>query len=48
MVNFLTIHYPFFIMVFGLEKGEALDDEEGIRTIRRFGENVANLIKKIN
>jgi len=35
-------------MVFGLEKGEALDDEEGIRTIRRFGENVANLIKKIN
>lgn len=35
-------------MVFGLEKGEALDDEEGIKTIRRFGENVANLIKKIN
>jgi multimeric flavodoxin WrbA len=35
-------------MVFGLEKGEALDDEEGIRTIQRFGENVANLIKKIN
>jgi hypothetical protein len=35
-------------MVFGLEKGEALDDKEGIRTIKRFGENVANLIKKIN
>lgn len=34
-------------MVFGREKGEAMEDEEGIRTIRRFGENVANLIKKI-
>jgi multimeric flavodoxin WrbA len=35
-------------MVFGREKGEAITDEEGIRTIRRFGENVANLIKKIS
>jgi multimeric flavodoxin WrbA len=35
-------------MVFGREKGEAMNDEEGIRTIRRFGENVANLIKKIS
>ncbi len=35
-------------MVFGLERGEAMEDEEGIRTIQRFGENVANLIKKIN
>lgn len=35
-------------MVFGLEKGEALKDEEGIKTIQRFGENVANLIKKID
>lgn len=35
-------------MVFGLERGEAMEDEEGIRTIERFGENVANLIKKIN
>jgi multimeric flavodoxin WrbA len=34
-------------MVFGREKGEAMDDEEGIRTIKRFGENVSNLIKKI-
>ena len=34
-------------MVFGREKGEVLEDEEGIRTIERFGENVANLIKKI-
>jgi multimeric flavodoxin WrbA len=35
-------------MVFGLERGEAIEDEEGIKTIKRFGENVANLIKKIN
>ena len=35
-------------MVFGLERGEAMEDEEGIKTIQRFGENVANLIKKIN
>lgn len=34
-------------MVFGREKGEAMEDAEGIKTIRRFGENVANLIKKI-
>ena len=34
-------------MVFGREKGEALNDEEGMQTIRRFGENVAALIGKI-
>lgn len=34
-------------MVFGREKGEALEDAEGIRTIERFGENVATLINKI-
>jgi len=34
-------------MVFGREKGEALEDAEGILTIERFGENVATLINKI-
>ena len=34
-------------MVFGREKGEAMNDEEGIQTIKRFGENVGKLIKKI-
>jgi len=34
-------------MVFGLQPGDALKDEEGMATIRRFGENVAELIKKI-
>jgi multimeric flavodoxin WrbA len=31
---------------FGREKGEVLKDEEGIRTIRNFAENVAWLLKK--
>ena len=35
-------------MVFGWAPGEVEEDEEGMETIRRFGENVANLIKKIN
>jgi len=34
-------------MVFGREKGEAIQDKEGMQTIIRFGENIANLIKKI-
>ena len=34
-------------MIFGREKGEALEDQEGIKTIERFGENVATLIQKI-
>jgi multimeric flavodoxin WrbA len=35
-------------MVFGRDPGEVQDDAEGIQTIRRFGYNVASLIKKIN
>lgn len=34
-------------IVFGRQPGEVWQDEEGIRTIRRFSENVATLIKKI-
>jgi len=34
-------------MVFGHAPGEALNDEEGMRTIRRFAENVAFLIKRL-
>lgn len=34
-------------MVFGHGPGEAAKDEEGIRTVRRFAENVAFLIKKL-
>ena len=35
-------------VAFGREKGEARDDEEGIRTVRNFGKKVAWLAKKIN
>lgn len=34
-------------IVFGQAPGQALQDEEGMDTIRRFGENVAFLIRKI-
>ena len=34
-------------IVFGQTAGQALEDGEGIQTIRRFGENVAFLINKL-
>lgn len=34
-------------IVFGQAPGQALQDEEGMNTIRRFGENVAFLVQKI-
>jgi hypothetical protein len=34
-------------MVFGHAPGEAASDEEGMRTVRRFAENVAFLIKRL-
>jgi len=35
-------------MVFGRLPGEALNDEEGVATIRHFAANVANLVKKLH
>jgi multimeric flavodoxin WrbA len=35
-------------MVFGRMPGEALQDEEGVATIRHFAANVANLVKKLH
>lgn len=35
-------------LVFAKEENTALEDEEGIKTIKQFGSNVAKLIKKIN
>lgn len=34
-------------MVFGKEAGEAMEDEEGLKTVRRFSENVAWLINNL-
>jgi multimeric flavodoxin WrbA len=35
-------------IAFGRNKGEVTKDEEGMRTIRNFGHNLAWLVKKIN
>jgi multimeric flavodoxin WrbA len=35
-------------VAFGLEKGEALEDGEGVRTMRDFGRKLAWLAKKVN
>lgn len=35
-------------VVFGQKPGEALNDEEGIRTVKRFSENVAYLVNKLD
>jgi multimeric flavodoxin WrbA len=35
-------------LVFGQKAGEALEDEEGMKTVKRFAENTAFLINKIN
>jgi len=35
-------------VAFGRSKGEALKDEEGVRTIQNFGRKLAWLVKKIN
>lgn len=35
-------------IVFGQQPGDALKDEEGINTIRRFSENVAYLVNRID
>ncbi|MGF7184524.1 multimeric flavodoxin WrbA [Desulfitispora alkaliphila] len=34
-------------LVFGKEAGQALEDEEGMKTVRKFSENVTKLIQKI-
>lgn len=35
-------------IVFGQKPGDALKDEEGIKTVKRFSENVAYLVNKLN
>jgi multimeric flavodoxin WrbA len=34
-------------IAFGWEKGEVMEDEEGLRTARNFGKNIAFLVKKL-
>lgn len=35
-------------MVFGVAPGDAMNDQEGVATIRHFADNVAGLVKKLN
>ncbi|WP_178648364.1 flavodoxin family protein [uncultured Methanobrevibacter sp.] len=45
--NMIIAGSTYWNMVFAGPEGTAFEDEEGINTIKLFGENVANIIKKI-
>ena len=45
--NMIIAGSTYWNMVIAGEEGTALEDEEGIETIRLFGRNVAQLIKKV-
>lgn len=45
--NMIMLGSNYWNIVFALEEGTADSDEEGIGTIKLFGENVAKLIQKI-
>ena len=48
MINGLIVPgSTYWNIAFGREKGEALGDSEGVRTIRNFAENVAWLLERI-
>ncbi|MDR2624636.1 MAG: flavodoxin family protein [Methanobrevibacter sp.] len=46
--DMIMVGSDYWNIVFALEEKTAHEDEEGVATIRKFGENVASLIKKIN
>ena len=45
--NMIIAGSTYWNMVFAGPEGTALEDEEGIQTIKLFGENVARIIKKL-
>lgn len=45
--NMIIVGSTYWNMVIANEEGTALNDSEGIETIRLFGRNVAQLIKKV-
>lgn len=45
--NMIIAGSTYWNMVFAGPEGTALDDSEGIDTIKLFGQNVANIIKKL-
>lgn len=46
--NMIVAGSTYWNMVFAGPEGTALEDEEGIATVRLFGQNVAKIIKKLN
>ena len=46
--DMIVVGSDYWNMAFGREKGEVADDEEGVRTVRKFGENIALVIKSLN
>ena len=46
--NMIIAGSTYWNMVFAGPEGTALEDEEGIQTIKLFGENVAKIIKKLS
>ncbi len=47
MNDMIVAGSTYWNILFGGKPGEVWQDEEGIRTVRRFAENVANLIKRL-
>ena len=45
--NMIIVGSNYWNMVIAYEEGTALEDAEGIETVRLFGRNVANVIKKV-
>ncbi|MFC2040802.1 flavodoxin family protein [Chloroflexota bacterium] len=47
ILNFFMPGSTYWNIAFGREKGEVKGDEEGLRTARDFGKNIAFLVKKL-
>ncbi|MBR6011918.1 MAG: flavodoxin family protein [Methanomicrobium sp.] len=46
--DMVVVGSDYWNIAFGRDKGEVSDDAEGIRTVRKFGENMALIIKSLN
>ena len=47
ILGFFVPGSTYWNIAFGREKGEVREDEEGLRTARNFGKNIAFLVKKL-
>ena len=44
----IVAHSSYWNMVFGKEPGEIVNDDEGVKTLKKLGDNMAWLLKKIH